>query len=148
MDSRLFGEGRETIEMMIVRVAGEYADAPGVRRVGLSATQWRCLFQALIKQESRFSVTAESPVGAYGLTQLMPGTASDMGIDRYDVMDNCGAGRATSRPSSPPSGPFRMRSRPTMQDRVGSWNMAACRPSPRRKATCGTSRASTTSISL
>lgn len=92
MDSRLFGEGRETVEMMIVRVAGEYADTPGVRRAGLSATQWRCLYQALIKQESRFSVTAESPVGAYGLTQLMPGTASDMGIDRYDVMDNLRGG--------------------------------------------------------
>ena len=92
MDSRLFGEGRETIEMMIVRVAGEYAGAPGVRRAGLSATQWRCLFQALIKQESRFSVTAQSPVGAYGLTQLMPGTASDMGVDRYDVMDNLRGG--------------------------------------------------------
>ncbi len=92
MDSRLFGEGRETIEMMIVRVAGEYSDAPGVSRAGLSATQWRCLFQALIKQESRFSVTAQSPVGAYGLTQLMPGTASDMGVDRYDVMDNLRGG--------------------------------------------------------
>ena len=92
MDSRLFGEGRETVEMMIVRVAGEYADAPGVRRAGLSATEWRCLFQALIKQESRFSVTAESPVGAYGLTQLMPGTAADMGVDRLDVMDNLRGG--------------------------------------------------------
>ncbi|ETX13517.1 lytic transglycosylase [Roseivivax halodurans JCM 10272] len=92
MDSRLFGEARETIEMMIVRVAGEYANASGVRRAGLSATQWRCLYQALIKQESRFSVTAESPVGAYGLTQLMPGTASDMGVDRYDVMDNLRGG--------------------------------------------------------
>lgn len=92
MDSRLFGEGRETIEMMIVRVAGEYAGAPGVARAGLSPTQWRCLFQALIKQESRFSVTAQSPVGAYGLTQLMPGTASDMGVDRYDVMDNLRGG--------------------------------------------------------
>ena len=92
MDSRLFGEGRETIEMMIVRVANEFADAPGVSRAGLSPTQWRCLFQALIKQESRFSVTAESPVGAYGLTQLMPGTASDMGVNRYDVMDNLRGG--------------------------------------------------------
>lgn len=92
MDGRLFGEARETIEMMIVRVAGEYADAPGVSRAGLSATQWRCLFQALIKQESRFSVTAQSPVGAYGLAQLMPGTASDMGVDRYDVMDNLRGG--------------------------------------------------------
>ncbi|WP_420839010.1 lytic transglycosylase domain-containing protein [Aliiroseovarius subalbicans] len=92
MDSRLFGEGRETIEMMIVQVAAEYAGSPGVARAGLSPTQWRCLFQALIKQESRFSVTAQSPVGAYGLTQLMPGTASDMGVDRYDVMDNLRGG--------------------------------------------------------
>nr|WP_255596878.1 lytic transglycosylase domain-containing protein [Cognatishimia sp. MH4019] len=92
MDSRLFGEGRETVEMMIVRVATEFQGAPGLARAGLSPTQWRCLFQALIKQESRFSVTAQSPVGAYGLTQLMPGTASDMGIDRYDVMDNLRGG--------------------------------------------------------
>lgn len=92
MDSRLFGDTRQTVEMMIVRVATDYATAPGVRRAGLTPTQWRCLFQALIKQESRFSVTAQSPVGAYGLTQLMPGTASDLGVDRYDVMDNLRGG--------------------------------------------------------
>ncbi|MDK3075416.1 lytic transglycosylase domain-containing protein [Sedimentitalea sp. JM2-8] len=92
MDSRLFGEGRETIEMMIVRVAGEYAGVPGVARAGLSPTQWRCLFQALIKQESRFSITAQSPAGAYGLTQLMPGTAADLGVDRHDVIDNLRGG--------------------------------------------------------
>lgn len=92
MDSRLFGEGRKTIEMMIVQVASEYANASGVARAGLTATQWRCLFQALVKQESRFSITAQSPVGAYGLTQLMPGTAADMNVDRYDVMDNLRGG--------------------------------------------------------
>jgi hypothetical protein len=39
------------------------------------------LLQALIWQESRFTIGARSPVGAYGLTQIMPGTASDLGIN-------------------------------------------------------------------
>lgn len=90
VDSRLFGEGRETVEMMIVQVAQEYAgDAASA---GLTPTQFRCLFQALIKQESRFSVTISSPVGAYGLTQLMPGTASDMGVDRTIPIENLRGG--------------------------------------------------------
>lgn len=90
VDSRLFGETRETVEMMIVRVAQEYAgDAADA---GLSPTQFRCLFQALIKQESRFNMTISSPVGAYGLTQLMPGTASDMGVDRNIPIENLRGG--------------------------------------------------------
>jgi len=52
----------------------------GVRAAGLSPKQWRCLLQALIWQESRFTIGARSPVGAFGLTQIMPGTARDLGI--------------------------------------------------------------------
>lgn len=90
VDSRLFGDARETVERMIAQVAGEYAGAAAA--AGLSPTQFRCLFQALIKQESRFNVSISSPVGAYGLTQLMPGTAGDMGMDRTVPIQNLRGG--------------------------------------------------------
>lgn len=90
VDNRLFGDARETVERMIAQVAGEYAGAASA--AGLSPTQFRCLFQALIKQESRFNVAISSPVGAYGLTQLMPGTAGDMGVDPTIPLQNLRGG--------------------------------------------------------
>jgi hypothetical protein len=82
----LFGDAAETIEQLIIRGARKTHGRPGVGRAGLSVLQWRALLQALIWQESRFSIGARSSVGAFGLTQIMPGTASDLGIhpDYYD----------------------------------------------------------------
>ena len=77
----MFGDAAENIEQLIIRVAQETHGRPGVDRAGLSPVQWRALLQALIWQESRFSIGARSPVGAFGLTQIMPGTASDLGIN-------------------------------------------------------------------
>lgn len=78
---QMFGDAAENIEQLIIRVAQETHGRPGVSSAGLSVVQWRALLQALIWQESRFVIRAESPVGAYGLTQIMPGTASDLGIN-------------------------------------------------------------------
>lgn len=78
---QLFGDARQNVEEIIIKGARDTYHHPGVARAGLSPVQWRALLQALIWQESRFNPAAESPVGAYGLTQIMPGTASDLGIN-------------------------------------------------------------------
>jgi len=50
------------------------------------------LFDALILRESQYRVSVYSPKGAFGLTQLMPGTARLMGVNRHVVADNLRGG--------------------------------------------------------
>ena len=76
----LFGDAGTSVEQLIIDGAKATHHLPGVARAGLSPVQWRCLLQALIWQESRFSVGARSPADAFGLTQIIPGTAEQLGI--------------------------------------------------------------------
>lgn len=50
------------------------------------------LFDALVLAESAYNLTATSPKNAYGLAQLMPGTAAGLGVDRYDPTQNLRGG--------------------------------------------------------
>ena len=77
---RLFGDAKTSIEQMIVATAQKYAGHPGLARAGLNPVEFRIWFQSLVKQESGFSIGARSPVGAFGLTQVMPDTAKGLGI--------------------------------------------------------------------
>lgn len=51
------------------------------------------LLHALVLVESGYRPDARSPVGAGGLTQLMPATAVELGVtDRFDVAQNLAGG--------------------------------------------------------
>lgn len=51
------------------------------------------LLHALVITESAYRADARSPVGAGGLTQLMPGTALELGVrDRFDPVENLRGG--------------------------------------------------------
>lgn len=50
------------------------------------------LFDAMIIQESRYQPDIFSPKNAFGLTQLMPGTAAALGVNRFLPEDNLRGG--------------------------------------------------------
>lgn len=62
-------------------IALEYSGSAGVRKAGLDAITFIDVFKTLIERESAFNPEALSEKGAMGLGQLMPDTASDMGVD-------------------------------------------------------------------
>ena len=65
---------------------------PLVHRVACEAGLPVGLFDAMIMQESRYNPAAFSPAGAVGLAQLMPGTARQLGVDRYSLLENLRGG--------------------------------------------------------
>lgn len=66
-----------------------HADVDAVRKAGLDPARFALLFETLIERESAFNPKAVSPKGARGLGQLMPGTATDLGVaDPFDPISN------------------------------------------------------------
>lgn len=52
------------------------------------------IFSALVSKESAWQPYAYSSKGAIGLAQLMPGTASDLGVNAWDPVSNLNGGAA------------------------------------------------------
>lgn len=63
-----------------------------VKRVAREEGVDENLFMALVYQESRFNPCAKSGVGAIGLSQLMPGTAADLGVNPHNIESNLRGG--------------------------------------------------------
>ena len=46
------------------------------------------LITSIMEQESKFNLSSNSPAGAIGLMQIMPGTADMIGVNPYDPLGN------------------------------------------------------------
>jgi len=79
----------------VTTVSAEAGPAAWRARVAQLAAKYDispALLEAVVWQESRWNPAAVSPVGARGLTQLMPGTARQMGVDPGDPHANLEGG--------------------------------------------------------
>ena len=72
------------IEDTALRYGGHVA----LRRAGMSVTDWTLFYRANIEVESAYNPSALSHAGAIGLGQLMPDTASFLGVDPNDWRQN------------------------------------------------------------
>ncbi|WP_235890902.1 lytic transglycosylase domain-containing protein [Martelella alba] len=76
------------VQTAIEETALRYAGNTGLRKTGLSVTDWMALFSANIAIESNYRQSSISHVGAIGLGQLMPETAAHLGVDPHDPKQN------------------------------------------------------------
>ena len=106
---------RKTRRSALQSAAAEIAEREGVPAE---------LFLALVHAESSFNPNARSHVGAIGLTQLMPATAKELGVNPHDPVQNLMGGARYLR---------------LQYERFGSWTLAlaAYNAGPTRVARLG-----------
>jgi soluble lytic murein transglycosylase-like protein len=101
------GEGAEKVPAYRGSYKGEYLEVAkaAARKHGVPED----LFLRLVQQESGWNPGAVSNKGATGLAQLMPGTASKLGVDIDDPSENLDGGARYLR---------------MMYDKFGTWELA------------------------
>lgn len=89
------GPDTEAYPLSFTRIGDTAGPAQWQPRVAELAAKYDlspALLEAVVWQESRWNTGAVSPVGARGLTQLMPGTARQMGVNPHDPSANLEGG--------------------------------------------------------
>jgi soluble lytic murein transglycosylase-like protein len=85
----------QSLRLSSAPARGQYAPVinAAAEQYGISPA----LVDAVMWQESRYNPRAMSSAGAIGLMQLMPGTATTLGVDPYDPWQNVFGGAAYLR---------------------------------------------------
>ena len=78
----------DQVLVLITQTATRHQENRALVRAGLTTRDWHILFQAMIEAESAYNPIAISPKGAFGLGQLMPATAQDLGVDPRNISQN------------------------------------------------------------
>jgi soluble lytic murein transglycosylase-like protein len=79
------------------KVGAPASAQPLLEQAGQTSDLSPRLLEAIAYVESRFRQSAVSPKGAVGMMQLMPGTASELGVDPSDPAQNAHGGAAYLR---------------------------------------------------
>ena len=79
-------------ETLAAETAGPALWTAHIARLAVRYDLSPSLLEAVVWQESRWNPSARSPKGAVGLTQLMPGTAANLGVNPYDALANLEGG--------------------------------------------------------
>lgn len=85
---------RADVLSSIEATALRYAGHPGLRRAGLSVTDWLALYRANIKVESAYRQDAVSHAGAIGLGQLMSARHASLRNASFCAAITVGSGRS------------------------------------------------------
>ncbi|WP_206224741.1 transglycosylase SLT domain-containing protein [Neisseria yangbaofengii] len=80
-------QGKIANKSCLTMIANYWKHSPAIEKIAREEGVDPGLFKALVAYESRYNRKAVSRVKATGLTQVMPGTAADLGVHHLQLFD-------------------------------------------------------------